>query len=101
MKRTIKITQKDINNGLRKHCAYCPIGLALMREFGIKQDDEQIVQVGTIWMYVFPDRKTYTGGPILAKARTPNKAINFILRFDQKKPVKPFQFTVDFEEPTT
>lgn len=98
MLRTIKVTQEDIDAGKPCHCAYCPIGLALMREFNISMESEQIVQVGRNWLYVFPNRYAYKGGSILAKARTPNVAANFIVCFDTKRPVKPFEFTIDFKE---
>lgn len=100
MKRTIKITQEDIDSGIKLHIAYCPIGRAMMREFKIAEDDERIVQAGTNWLYVLPNRKTYASNELMvARARTPDEAKKFILDFDKGKPVKPFELVVDFEEP--
>ena len=82
----IKVTQKDIDSGVRISCGKCPIALAIIRTINIKT-----VRVGwssTLW--------TTEKGAL--KATMPSQARHFITAFDNRLSVEPFQFELAPEE---
>lgn len=71
---TFKVTQEDIKNGKRGEGRTCPIALCLKR-------------TGREWFV----GDTYISSPKKFLA-LPTKARNFIFKFDDGLPVKPFSF---------
>jgi len=76
----IHVTQEDIDQGARKDCRACPIGLAVERESGWTE-----VMVG------FPTISGLKGNYRLVRP-TPYDAQLFIWSFDRGEPVRPFEF---------
>ena len=81
-KKTIKVTQKEINNGLCNSNTGCPIALAF-RASGI----EAVIYYNG---FVYINKK----GRLSSIKRLPKEAQEFIYNFDQKRSVKPFKFRV-------
>lgn len=77
----ITVTQADIDNGVDHSCSRCPVVLALARVFNVRQVD---VNVSSRWL---------VDG--VGWGETPDAACDFIRDFDNKRPVKPFEFFVD------
>jgi hypothetical protein len=79
MKYKIEVTEKDIKRGLRVNAPNCPVGFGLQRKF----------------------RKSATVGHTTARVGgkslmfLPKFVTNWIFRFDARKPVKPFSFTLN------
>ena len=71
-RKLVRVTQEHIERGVKKSCTYCPIGLA-MHEAGI---EESLFQY--LWRMEPP--------------MPPDSVRRFIMRFDQGKPVEPFNF---------
>lgn len=78
----IYVTAEDIRDGLPRNCHACPIYRALKRA-GLKV-------TGVTRMIV----DMYRGSTY----RLPKSAIEFISRFDNGKPVKPFSFEFPIDE---
>jgi hypothetical protein len=74
----ISVTAKDIAAGARNDCTACPIALA-MRRAGLS---EPWARPGNLFWE--RDRS----------AETPDVAADFMKRFDDGEPVKPFRFTI-------
>jgi hypothetical protein len=79
-KKEIKVTQKDIDAGTPT-TEGCPIALALIRELQMEEDEEisvdgNIITVSQLSFY------------------TPEKAADFVKRFDNEEKVKPFKFVI-------
>lgn len=82
MKRLkVTVTRDHIKRGKPGESEYCPIALALK---GMGKRHVQVGEVCCCW----------DGGT----ADLPLKSTKFIERFDAKKPVKPFSFTLNVEE---
>lgn len=79
--KMVNVTAKDIKNGCPQRADSCPITLAVKRL--LKTDND--VETSDV-IEVFGK----SGGSEFY--RVPKKATNFILRFDEGKPVKPFKF---------
>lgn len=82
----IKVTKEDIENGICKNCFYCPIAIALRRVFGeiyLRIHDEYIIL-----------EKEINNFKIF---KLPNKASEFIKKFDRLKSVEPFEFELNLE----
>lgn len=78
----IHVLQADINNGLRGSCSTRPIALAVARTF---PEDTVFVSYGTI----VANHTEY---------RTPKEVRQFIVDFDNDRPVTPFEFELPIEE---
>jgi len=86
MRWIIKVTQADINEGLRGSCVSCPLARAAVRKLNSP------VMIG--------DRLIVCWGGQRHKAeefRLPPVAINFIDDFDHGRPVAPFKFQLGHE----
>lgn len=88
--RTIElsITQEDINLGKPGECSKCPVALALKRAVPIATFLE--VDTRTIYFHEPPNLRWF--------AYTPGTVDAFIQTFDNRKPVAPFQVTLEFQE---
>lgn len=90
MKIKVNVTQKDIDTGLRDNCKDCPIAKAISRtKFG----KEHSVDVRKGYISYF--KIGVTG--LNQHRNLPEKAYNFILRFDGHGTVKPFKFTMELD----
>lgn len=88
----INVTQEHIDQGLPTSPWYCPIALATKR--AIKNTDpnlSSVAVVGSKKIYLH----YYNGKSIIAF--TASNLIEFIRDFDNGRPVKPFDFEIDFE----
>lgn len=78
---TIRVTKTDIKNGL--YCSNnCPVALAIIRKTKYPAN----VHKDTISFYE-------DSGFLIQKA-SPKCVVDFVEKFDSKKPVKPFSFTL-------
>lgn len=75
----IKVTQKDIDRGVKNDCDSCPIALAMSKAFGhmISVNDHE-----------YRSRISFTYYPL------PVDVQNFIGHFDCEDQVEPFEFEV-------
>jgi len=82
----IRVTQRDIDEGVQSNCLHCPVARALKRAF---QADEVWVRE-IIVVKKASSEQTYV---------TPPAAADFIERFDSAmlefESLKPFSFTLD------
>lgn len=76
----VTVTQSDIKNGRRFDPCRCPVARALRRA-----SKERLVSAGAGFMFIGPK-----GRRILWQ--TPPEVKAFIIDFDQKKGVQPFEF---------
>jgi len=83
---TISVTKADISQGGRAMCKLCPIARAVRRIEGLESAE---ISSTSLW----PGRKA-TDMPI----PLPEIARNFILRFDNCKPVEPFTFVMEIPD---
>ncbi len=77
----IKVTQEDIDRGIRCSTAHCPIVFAIRRETG----NSASVHLPVV----------YING--LDVADLPLSAMQFVVAFDRGQPVEPFEFEFEFE----
>lgn len=75
----VRVTKRDIDNGLRGVCARCPVALALQRRIAPLSDTD-----GQRW---------YLGGGSYARP-LPLAVSRFVRAYDWGRKVKPFTFTV-------
>lgn len=87
MKKTIKVTQEDIDKGFRLQNDYCPVALAMCR--GINKDIGQ-VKVGRRGMS-FHDHS----GMLVCMFEMPDLVKIFVENFDKGYKVTPFEFELD------
>ena len=80
MKYKVEVTAKDINKGRVCNGQYCPVALAVGRTGRFI--------LGKIFV---ANTRVYAGD---AKYSLPKKAIAFIEKFDEGRPVKPFSFVL-------
>ncbi len=80
--KIITVTQKHINKGIQTDAQECPIAKAL-RTAGLRN-------VSVSGMSV------YFGKGWKRTAELPKRARNFIKKFDNEKPVKPFTFRLTY-----
>lgn len=78
----IYVTKEDIKNGKKKISNFCPVALSLKRRF--------------------PKRTIHVGISICCigkfkRIELPNKASNFICKFDQDISTEPFSFNLKVE----
>lgn len=71
----VKVTKQDIKEGMRNIHSSCPVALAIKRATGV-----DYVSVGDV---------VFLGEDIVRVSRAVDR---FVTRFDDKKPVKPFNF---------
>ena len=88
----IKVTQKDIDKGLRSSCYYCPIAHAFKR--AVKNNNDCDSYVCTSYIVYRPDDKRN-------RYELPKEARKFIKRFDHYQPVEPFSFEIKKGKPLT
>ena len=88
----VEITEHDITAGCIGSCQFCPIARAAQRALNCSRVN---VGVGCIeftladpYLSRISDERWYTLG-------LPERATQFIRKFDRHKTVKPFAFTVD------
>lgn len=86
----IKVTQEHIDQGKPRDCASCPIAKAINSLLKDKYSCEVASRVMTIreidafkWILGFD---------------TPETCAKFIIKFDNLKPVEPFEFELDIHE---
>jgi len=78
----VSVTEEDIRNGFTNNCRYCPIANALRRMgYDPRVDGLDIVLIGE--------------GSKDVCVSTPDVANEFIKRFDDMEPVKPFTFELE------
>jgi hypothetical protein len=85
MKLVVEVTEEDIILGKRKRSCECPISKALKRSTGFDWG----VGINTALYF----------GPEFSKnsfIELPKEARDFISKFDQEKPVKPFKFEIEY-----
>jgi hypothetical protein len=90
----IKITQEDIDNGVKACRKYCPIGLAITRVLGIKEISVEPYGSGRD---AFVRLANYTGDTtdrLVVSKESKNDVVKFVNRFDEDIPVKPFVMEV-------
>ena len=80
----IKVTQEDIDKGIRHSPGSCPVARAINRQ---SEKDNASVGLSCIYFYNI-------GG--FSETPTPLDAALFINKFDQRQPVKPFEFELEF-----
>jgi hypothetical protein len=88
----IKVTQKDIDKGLRSSCYYCPIAHAFKR--AVKNNIRYGCCIGSNYIVHCPDGKWN-------RYELPKEARKFIKRFDHCQPVEPFSFEIKKGKPLT
>lgn len=75
----IKVTAKDIKEGVAGNCSLCPVALALKRASG-----QDLVKAGS--MYIEVGNNSF---------QTPPEASRFMFRFDTRLSPLPFTFELD------
>ena len=88
MLRTIMVTRKDIDNGKKENCKFCPVALAISRV--LPKGYEVNVHFNFYEIYDECNRK------VVSTFITNMDALNFIYNFDSNKEVKPFSFELNF-----
>jgi hypothetical protein len=88
----IKVTQKDIDKGVRSSCYCCPIAHAFKR--AVKNNNELDCCVTSSYIVYRPDDKR-------DRYKLPKEARKFIKRFDHCQPVEPFSFEIKKGKPLT
>ena len=84
----INVTQKHIQKGRKSDCGQCPIALAILDTFG---DRITNVNVGDNRVINF-EEKVLNGDMNYLTCQASKKINSFIDKFDDGKPVKPFNF---------
>ena len=87
----INVLQKDIDMGEAKDCAWCPIGLAILREFPNLPPDLLAVGIGPITAK--PEIKFVSRYFIMYP-----DSIAFMREFDSGQEVQPRKFELDWSE---
>lgn len=87
MKIKIEVTQKDIDSGVESDVEACPVwrGVRRVVKRGMRVLVDHIsidLRINGMWEELF----------------TPQRAINFMKRFDDGRAVKPFSFDLDIPE---
>ena len=80
----IKVTQDDIDNGIKEDNCFCPIALAITRQLNRE------VSVCTRWIYIYGDHNI--GWVYDHQYDTPLIVRRFIDDFDFDRKVEPFEF---------
>lgn len=83
IRKTIKVTAKDIKHGIRSNGELCPLALAVARR-GIKPMVHDSVSIDTECEWILLPRYK-------------DKVERFILRFDKGKQCKPFKFVIKLD----
>jgi hypothetical protein len=92
----IKVTQEDIDKGCERSISNCPIARAAARELGIS--DTEISVNGfhiNIWV---ENALNIEGSKPIKTAKLPQKARNFITKFDSGMIPPPFEFEAEFKD---
>lgn len=83
----VRITQEDINNGVRYSFRHCPIAIASTRAMPFKS----VCYVNKSVMFIY--NKDHEGRPP-REIQLPSVAQKFIEDFDQMKEVQPIDFDI-------
>lgn len=86
MKVKIFVTQEDIDNGIPEDESLCAISLSLLRAVP-----------ESIYLRSTPSRLIVSPYGFRVEAIATHEVVTFINRFDNKQPVHPFTFEVDFK----
>lgn len=81
MKKLIKVTQEDIENGLQNMTLYCPVAVALKRH-------------NPKFNYYVSNKSVKIENSYIRFKPLPRSAQRFISNFDKNKKVKPFNFFI-------
>lgn len=84
----IQVTQEDINNGIKFKCESCPVALAIKR---LLKPNVKVL-VGDIISFMTNDSSEWKD------VVTPERVWDFLVQFDNKRPVQPFSFELDIPE---
>jgi hypothetical protein len=88
----VKVTKKDITNGVLGYGEQCPIALALKRVgFQEQTVDQDLIAYDFNYYSVVDDAYDVA---LVGAISTPHKAVKFIERFDNYEPVDPFEFVL-------
>lgn len=79
IRKTINVSKKDIETGVKATCASCPVALALTRVLGRK-----VAVTGPSFRF-WEEDQTHS---------LPPKVWKFVDDFDHGRPVQPFAFTL-------
>jgi hypothetical protein len=93
MRKLIRVTQEDINNGRPDDSFNCPVALAIQRELRTNSIDVVCHFGYTKIPLVFKPLNTYY--VIQTGSLLPRSANRFIKKFDAHKEVKPFNFYIE------
>ena len=88
MSRTVvvSVTQEDIAAGEPCEALSCPVAIAIRRATGLRTYvDEDTIALG----------ERYRGGPFVVSLPPPPEVTRFVDRFDHRRPVSPFTFTLE------
>ena len=84
-KSVIRVTQEDIDNGVRTNCFNCPLSLAVKRSLNAVSADV------SRWCIEFKLASGLAGRFVL-----PKEAVDFVRGFDSDKKVEPFEFEIEY-----
>ena len=83
----VKVTSNHIDRGKRCHPVHCPVGLACSES----ELNEFVVNRGAIYFYREKSKQ---------ELRMDKGLLDWVIRFDRKKDVSPFNFELDMTENT-
>lgn len=81
MRKLVNLTEKDMRNGKRSSPSSCPLSIAIRRAFKYTE----AVSVGATGA-------SFLRGIKRIRVKLPNKAQEFIYKFDRSKPTQPIRF---------
>jgi hypothetical protein len=93
----VDVTGEDIDRGLRGDCAACPLALAIERAVRAATGATDFVGVLVDEMGVTVQGHTLCDGTLLC-ANLPAAAGDFVVRFDDGRPVTPLSFPLTFTD---
>ena len=92
MKLKIKVTQNDINHGRRKDCNRCPIARAVKRAVTKSKVKCLLTKIAVrLEEVILLD----SWGSVDHRGYLPSRAQRFIIKFDDAKDTKPFNFILN------
>lgn len=83
----VEVTAEDIERGVRKDCARCPIARALVRAMPAHSVEVES-EIVMAWA---------TEPPLVETATLPHAAAAFVNAFDHDRTVEPLSFDLEFE----
>lgn len=97
----ITVTEADIVEGCEGSASNCPIARAVQRQLGQRVSRDGFVRYH---FTISPSRYSIRRGnerwcaEVIYVGEPPREAAEFIARFDDSKPVEPFEFEIDLPE---